>query len=282
MPPAALATPWPAFLPEQVLLKSSGAERREAGRLHFSEALLFLLRHVSHPQLSELADWACNEPGNLHTSQISHMRNNKVRMLGTKAVDALGRINQAAWVHRHQPELLQRMGTAPLTPRIEGILAAYQSLVDPISNEPLGCGEFMAIYLGYLQLPIELPRSLTPEEAELLSGLIGEWLDGQISQRGLGFREAARRLQSFWEGEPAGAERLVRVIGGLDDYSPRQLAEEWERISAAAAELLALEQGPWELADALLGLARQQSQKRPVAAVTPIARARSRRATSKN
>jgi hypothetical protein len=29
----------------------------------------------------------------------------------------------------------------------------------------------------------------------LLCGLIGEWLDGQISQRGLGFREAARRLQ---------------------------------------------------------------------------------------
>ena len=278
----ALATLWPAFLPEQVLLKTSGAERREAGRLHFSEALLFLLRHVSHPQLSELADWACNEPGNLHTSQISHMRNNKVRMLGTKAVDALGRINQAAWVHRYQPELLQRMGTAPLTPRIEGILAAYQSLVDPISNEPLGCGEFMAIYLGYLQLPIELPRSLTPEEAELLSGLIGEWLDGQISQRGLGFREAARRLQSLWEGEPAGAERLVRVIGGLDDYSPRQLAEEWERISAAAAELLALEQGPWELADALLGLARQQGQKRPVAAVIPITKTRRHRATGKN
>ena len=83
------------------MLQLSGAERREAGRLHFGEALLFLLRHVSHPQLSELADWACNEPGNLHTSQISHMRNNKVRMLGTKAVDALGRINQAAWVHRH-------------------------------------------------------------------------------------------------------------------------------------------------------------------------------------
>ena len=45
------------------------------------------------------------------------------------------------------------------------------------------------------------PRSLTPEEAELLCGLIGEWLDAQISQRGLGFREAARRLQEAWEGE---------------------------------------------------------------------------------
>jgi hypothetical protein len=65
----------------------------------------------------------------------------------------------------------------------------------------------------------------------------------------------------------------------MGDYSPRQLIEEWERISAAAIEVLALEQGPWELADALLELARQQ--KRPVAAVTPIARARRRRSTAK-
>ena len=281
LPVPAASTPWPAFLPEEGLLQLSGAERREAGRLHFSEALLFLLRHVSHPQLSELADWACNEPGNLHTSQISHMRNNKVRMLGTKAVDALGRINQAAWVHRHQPQLLARLGTAALTPRLEGILTAYQPLVEPASQSPIGAGELMAIYLGYLRLPIEIPRSLTTEEAELLCGLIGEWLDGQISQRGFGFREASRQLQEAWEGEQAGAERLVRVIGGMDDYSPRQLTEEWERISAAAIAVLALEQGPWELADALLELARQQKQKRPVATVTPIARARRRRSTAK-
>ena len=73
----------------------------------------------------------------------------------------------------------------------------------------------------------------------------------------------------------------MRVIGGMDDYSPRQRADEWERISAAAIEVLALEQGPWELADAWLELARQQKQKRPVATVTPIARARRRRSSSK-
>ena len=281
MPRIPATGPWPAFLPEQALLQIAGEERREAGRLHFSEALLFLLRHVSHPQLSELADWACGEPGNLHTSQISHMRNNKVRMLGTKAVDALGRINQTAWVHRHQPQLLARLGTAPLTPRIKELLEAYQPLLHPHTEEPIGAGELMAIYLGYLRLPIEIPRSLSTEEAELLCGLIGEWLDGQISQRGLGFREAARRVQEAWEGEPAGAERLVRVIGGMDDYSPRQLAEEWERISTAANQALALDQGPWELADALLGLARQQNQKGPVAEVTSIAKARRRRAAAK-
>jgi hypothetical protein len=67
----------------------------------------------------------------------------------------------------------------------------------------------------------------------------------------------------------------------MDDYSPRQLIEEWERISSAAIAVLALEQGPWELADALLDLARKQNQKRPVAEVTPIARARRRRSSAK-
>jgi hypothetical protein len=101
----------------------------------------------------------------------------------------------------HQPELLSRTGTAALTPRLEGILTAYQTLVDSTSQAPIGAGELMPIYLGYLRLPIEIPRSVTPEEAELLCCLIGEWLDGQISQRGLSFREAPRRLQEAWEGE---------------------------------------------------------------------------------
>ena len=249
-----LPDPWPAFLPEASLLASDGEQRREAGRLHFSEALLFLLRHVSHPQLSELADWACHEPGNLHTSQISHMRNNKVRMLGTKALDALGRINQAAWIHRYRPECLEHLGCGPLSPRLRQLLEAYQPLLDPISQEPLGCGGFMAIYLGYLRLPIERHRSLTAEEARQLAGRLGEWLDGELSARGWGFREASRRLQQAWTGEKAGAERLVRVIGGLEDYGAKQLAEDWERIAVAAATVLERDDlDPWRLAEILLG-----------------------------
>ena len=65
-------------------------------------------------------------------------------------------------VPRHQPELLSRLGTAALTPRLEGILAAYQPLVDSTSQAPIGAGELMAIYLGYLRLPIEIPAVSPP------------------------------------------------------------------------------------------------------------------------
>ncbi|MFN9427932.1 MAG: hypothetical protein ACK6CO_13305 [Cyanobacteriota bacterium] len=44
MPPSAKSKAWPAFLPVQELLLVPGEERREAGSLHFSEALLVLLR----------------------------------------------------------------------------------------------------------------------------------------------------------------------------------------------------------------------------------------------
>jgi hypothetical protein len=261
MPPSAKSKAWPAFLPVQELLLVPGEERREAGSLHFSEALLVLLRYVSHPQLSDLADWACNEAGNLHISQISHMRNNKVRMLGTKAIDALGRANQMAWVARHRSDLLPKLGTAAMTPRIQMILKAYQPLLHPISQEPLGAGDFMALYLGYLRLPIELPRSLSLTEAEQIAGLLGDWLEAQLEEKGLSFREASKQLQAAWSGEASGGKRLVRVLAGLEDYSPRQLADDWEAIGQALLTVLERGGDAWGLADELLGQGVSQPAK---------------------
>ena len=49
-----------------------------------------------------------------------------------------------------------------MTPRLEGILTAYQPLVDSTSQAPIGAAELMAIYLGYLRLPIEIPAASPP------------------------------------------------------------------------------------------------------------------------
>ena len=244
---------WPGCLPPPEQFAIPGPERREAGRLHFTEALVHLLRPISHPQLSELADWACNETGNLHTSQISNLRNNKTRMLGTRSVDALGRLNQAAWVVRQRPELMEQLGTASLTPRITSILEVYDPLLHPQTQLPLGSGEFLSLYLGYIRLPIEAPFVLRPEEKELLAERIGIWLDQQLSAKGLSFRDASSRLRLAWPGETAGADRLVRVIGGLEDYSARDLAGEWERIASAAAAVLERPLTPRSLAEELIG-----------------------------
>jgi hypothetical protein len=108
------------------------------------------------------------------------MRNNKARVHGTKAIDALGLVNQAAWLARHQPQWLPALGCGPITPRIEQLLSAYQPLVDPISQEPLGSGAFLELYLGLRRLPITLPRTLRPVEAKRLAERLGDWLEREL------------------------------------------------------------------------------------------------------
>ena len=261
---------WPSFLPEASLLQSSGEERRKAGQAHFSEVLMALLHPVSHPQLRELAEWACGEPGTLHTSQISLMRNNKTRMLGTKVIDALGRLNQLAWVAARHPELLPLAGCAPMTPRIERLLAAYQPLLDPTSQEPLGSGALLEIYLGLRRQPITRPRSLSLAEAGRLAERLGDWLEAELRARDWSFRDAGRRLQRLWEGEAAGARRLVRVLAGLEDYTAKQVADGWERIAGALLSLLDRQPDIWALADELLAPDLQVEQEAGVSkAVAP-------------
>jgi hypothetical protein len=257
---------WPSFLPEASLLQSRGEERRKAGQAHFSEVLMALLHPVSHPQLRELAEWACAEAGTLHTSQISLMRNNKTRMLGTKVIDALGRLNQLAWVAVRHPELLPLAGCAPVTPRIQRLLAAYRPLLDPISQEPLGSGALLEIYLGLRRQPITRPRSLSLAEAGQLAERLGDWLEAELRAREMSFRQACRRLQGLWEGEAAGGKRLVRVLAGLEEYTAKQVADGWERIARALLSLLERQPDIWALADELLAT---DLQVEPEAGVPP-------------
>jgi hypothetical protein len=253
---------WPSCLPEAELFAQGSEERRQAGQEHFTEVFLAMLQSVSHPQLSALADWACNDSGTLHTSQISLMRNNKLRMLGTKAVDVLGRVNQMAWAAIHHPELLPRLGCAPLSPQIEKILSAYKPLVDPVSNEPLGSGAFLEIYLGLRRLPIQWPRSLEAKEAERLVERLVDWLEGELQTRNWSLREAGQRLQEAWGGEASGARRLVRVLAGLESYTAKQLIDGWEEIAAAVLQMLDHEPDVWALADALLMEPEARSRQR--------------------
>jgi len=264
------STIWPSCLPAPEVLQQVAEERRAAGQAHFTEVVLALLQSVSHPQLSELADWACNGSGALHTSQISQLRNSKVRMLGSKAMDALGRVNQAAWTQRHHPHLLPQLGCAPLTPRIEKILAAFQPLVDPSSGEPLGSGALLEIHLGLKRLPIELPRVLAVEEAQRLAERLTDWLEGELRHRGWSVREAGQRLQQAWGAEASVAKRLVRVLAGLETYTVKQLIDGWEPIAMAVLRMLDHEPDVWALADALLA-GEQPDRKKAVMEQKPKA-----------
>jgi hypothetical protein len=217
-----------------------GEERRDAGRHHFTEALGAVLRTVSHPELAALADWACDEPGNLHTSQISHLRNAKMRMLGVKSLDALGRINQAAWAFQvDRSGLFRRAGTASTSARAEEILSRYVPLLHPSTGLPLGAGDLMALYLGYLTLPgVAAPRELGEADAAALAPLIGPFVEGVIESAGLRFRDAVAQIRRDWPGEKAGADRLAGAASGMTDYAPDDLQADWDAIVAALGRLM--------------------------------------------
>jgi len=59
-------------------------------------------------------------------------------------------------------------------------------------------------------------------------------------------------LQASWSVESSGAKRLVRVLAGLEDYSPRQLADDWEAIGQALLAVLERGGDAWGLAEGLL------------------------------
>lgn len=238
------AEDWPPFLPPEKLLRLEGEQRREAGRKHFQAVIELLLAPLSAPLLSELADWACNEPGCLHTSQISHLRNGKKVMLGNKAVEALGRINQAAWVARNRPWLLERLGTAPLSERIEGLVRRTYPLLHPISGHPLGPGDFLAIYMGSLRLPEAEEAALSAEQAQQLALRLGPWLDQALLERGLSLRMAWETLQELCPGDGELVGRLLRVVAGFEECDPTWLAVVWEELQPALSQLLGREIGP--------------------------------------
>ena len=89
------------------------------------------------------------------TSQIRHLRNGKKVMIGKQAVEALGRINQAAWVARNRPWLLERLGPAPLSERIEGLVRRTSPLLHPISGHPRGAGDLLAPSMGRLRFAVD-------------------------------------------------------------------------------------------------------------------------------
>jgi hypothetical protein len=234
---------WPPFLPPEKLLRLDGEQRREAGRKHFQEVMELLLAPISHPLLSELADWACNEPGCLHTSQISHLRNGKATMLGNKCVEALGRVNQAVWVARNRPWLLERLGTAALNERIEALVRRTHPLLHPLSGHPLGPGEFLALYMGSLRLPQAAQASLTAEQAQALAIRLGPWLDQALLERGLSLRKAAENLREQLPADRELLHRLLQVVAGFEDCDPTWLAVVWAELEPALAELLGQEIG---------------------------------------
>ncbi len=232
---------------------STGDSRREAGRSHFTNLLGFMLSNVSHPEMAALADWACNEAGNLHTSQISHLRNQKMRMLGVKSLDALGRINTSAYAFKTDRKgAFRQLDTATTSPKIEEVLERFEPIVHPDTDKPLDSGDLMMVYLGYLQLP-ELVPAAAVNDAAISSAAknIGPWVESLLEERGLKFRDGLQLLKDKWTGSDSGRDLFCSVVAGMADYKIDQLRNDLDHIAACIAGLLDEDMTSEELVEAI-------------------------------
>ena len=226
------------------------AARREFGKQHMSACVIYLLaqNQWSHPILEELAEFALGEPGALHTSQVSHIRNGRMRMLGVKTVDALGAINVATWAYHNDRDLLKNMGTGQLTARIEELLKDAKPILDPETNMPIDAGGWINLYLGYIQIPGVVGGAGSGSTAEAASQ-IGSFIEKTIKASGKDFMEAKALFASATD--DAKARKMIAAAASIDSYSADELTADINGICAALKALDGKDREPQAVVAAL-------------------------------
>jgi len=211
-----------------------GGIRRERGKAHMSATMIYWLARNgwSHPNLELLATWALNEPGVLHTSQVSHIRNAKMRMVGLKTLDSFGSINIAIWAYQNSRSAFDKLATGTVTAQIENLIKNAEVLINPATGEPLDQGGWMLLYLGYLRLDDVVGGAQGDEALAVASLGIGRLVSEQIARSGVGFVEARKLFGESFECE-GGAYKLVAVAAGLDHYEPESLRRDIPEICSA-------------------------------------------------
>ena len=211
---------------------SKGEQRREQGRSLFTKLLSYMLKDISHPEMTALADWALDEVGCLHTSQLSHLKNAKMRMLGVKSLDAIGRINLAADLFkRGERKELKALGAAVPSPRIEEILERYE----PIMNESgvaMDAGDFMMVYLGYIEIDLFEGEDASRDWSKVSAGL-AEWIEALLDERGVRTRDALGMVKNEWPGTDETRDKFCLVVAGVEDLTADELPDMWPQIAVA-------------------------------------------------
>lgn len=214
------------------VLKDNAA-RRESGKQHMSAVVIYLLaqNQWSHPILEKLANWALGEEGALHASQVSHIRNGRMRMLGVKTIDALGAINVGTWAYHNDKKLLKEMGTAQLTADIEELLKDAKPILDPVTDQPLDAGGWMNLYLGYIQINgvVGGAGSVSTEAA---AKAIGQYIEKTVKDSGKDFMEA-KALFSDAIDDADKARKMIAVAASIDSYTADELTADIENICKA-------------------------------------------------
>jgi len=221
---------------------TDNAARREFGKQHMSAVVIWLLaqNQWSHPILEELSNWALGEEGALHPSQVSHIRNGRMRMLGVKTIDSFGAINVAVWAYHNDKKLLKQMGTEALTKRIEDLIKDAKPVMH--NGEPLDAGGWMNLYLGYIQIE-GVVGGAGSQSTEAAAKAIGQYIEKAVKESGKDFMQA-KALFSDAMKSPDKARKMVAVAASIDSYSADELTADISDICKALTTIDGKERDP--------------------------------------
>lgn len=210
--------------------------RRSRGRVHTSYVQIawFDRNQWSHPIFADLADWALDENGAVHPSQISHIRNHKMRMFGLKVLDGFGAVNLAVWAFHNDPALLKAMRCRPLNGTIKEILERSTAILNPLTDAPMAQGDWMALFMGYLEVPGIPSGAVDPSDHDFMDavGMLGPYVAAVIQSMGIDVWTAHSRVASAMQ-DPAKARRFMAVAAGCEVYDPKTLANDLDEICSS-------------------------------------------------
>lgn len=233
----------PQTLKRQEVLEIN-EDRRDFGKQHTSAVLVFWLsrNNWSHPMIEELANWALNEEGAIHTSQVSHIRNGRMRMMGVKTIDALGAINLATWAYHNEKKVLKELGCGQLTARIEEMLKDAEPIIDPRTNEPLTQGGWMELYLGYVKVPGVVGGASSSQDFSKVAAKLGTYIEKVIRESGQDFGSAKAVFTKKLDATKA--TRMIAAAAHLEEFTADEVTGEIGDICDALEALDGVKRDP--------------------------------------
>lgn len=241
---------------------ASNELRRDSGRNHLSSLMIwwFAKNEWSHPIFSDLADWSLNETGAVHPSQLSHIRNKKMRMMGLKVLEGFAQVNLAVYAYQEDKRngtdrsdsLLSRLGVRTTTAQIEEYIRDATVIVNPITKEPCWQGDFMGIFLGYIKVSGVLVgrTEYDPSTMNVLASDVGPVIAAR-------FKTAQRDIWDIREtaitifGDEVRANKLVSVATGMARYDGNELQRDISEIALILTEITSSVTTPDEILGAV-------------------------------
>jgi hypothetical protein len=237
---------------EQVL---TATERSEKGVQALASLMNYWLATTSHDKLAAILRWGYGEPTGLDGGSLSRIRNAKQnRGAGIRHLDAMAEANRAIWMWKQDPAAAIRA----FGPHSSfGVKAEWLDEIcwlpapEPNEDQPLDLGDLAMLLMSRLELPYLGGQLLSPSKLSQMTERFAQLLEDESSDRSWGPREATQRFLAAYPGTDPGRQRklkdllmggdisgtelelelaafaeMLRIIRGLDSFTPADLQEE--------------------------------------------------------